>query len=1085
MSPSRRLSSPELATHPMNMHLSSLQHSQLQLASQVHQKLTAGLTPNNMTGFFKSPSTSPSGNTANINSLSTGGGMMIPTDSTNPLNRLQNMQPFDFRKLSAAAAGLGAFTGGFPPPPRISPEQAQQNYHHQQMQAKRRSSNSTEPNISNSNLMGLSLTNHHLPFPHPPTTVAMSLANSLNHSAAAMAAAVSGNPLAASLMASSFPNLLNNASMQRNKSPPRRSRSPIKMELMDKAQQNGDENSDSAINLSRDIAQLNANKMRQTMQDYSMRSSTSPLSSQCRKPQSSPSKRSWGQIPVNLGTQFINPATGKKRVQCNVCLKTFCDKGALKIHFSAVHLREMHKCTVDGCSMMFSSRRSRNRHSANPNPKLHSPHLRRKISPHDGRSAQPHPMLLHPPNGIPMPGGLNPLHPFGSFPMLGSPNDIRHHSLAGLDFKHQMNAEFQHRLSRERFADKDPNSLRFSEDHRSRKEAFERQLEREDRSELSDTDNLSSNVMSDDDDMQHNFDMSISSESEDIAISKNSTPEPEESQMEPTDYSVCRDKPIKLESVSSECGSTRSNQECMDDSSMARLQLAKDDYSLTINKRKRKNQNPTKRAISPAITNRDDMSDENDSYEMKYSETEKGDFAKRSRFYQSEDEAVALINDKSIKKERSPTPPAVSESPALMLKFIKTENGTHESLEQVVRDDTTGTTLDLSKRDDVKKSSSIENALADVNANEKVSKVEPDEKPPKQLLEKPMPLIVPKKECDLKADMGMTRSASVDSKKSSESFDSANTLKRLENLSQGPFKELMMSRNGLLGPQFPPLNYLLNATPPSPVRSVSRSRSPSPSGGSVQDSEDDGELILCDNNIPLDKDDPTKCSACGRLFQNHFSLRMHYQNEHLKLMHKCNIDGCNAAFPSKRSRDRHSSNLNLHRKLLSTSSDRNDGSSLPQEKPFHSFGGHFHNEFLARLYADSQSLPMNLEDLKNRFPNPNSYADQLINSGQRFPANNPFLFPPLSGFPGFTGLSSLASHMLPHSLNGFGANVGGRISSRSESPVSQSACSPPSTVTTNIPSPLSQNQDDERNVNVQDEQRPPQTQSRQSPETIS
>lgn len=62
---------------------------------------------------------------------------------------------------------------------------------------------------------------------------------------------------------------------------------------------------------------------------------------------------------------------GKKRVQCHVCLKTFCDKGALKIHFSAVHLREMHKCLVDGCNMVFSSRRSRNRHSANPNPKLH------------------------------------------------------------------------------------------------------------------------------------------------------------------------------------------------------------------------------------------------------------------------------------------------------------------------------------------------------------------------------------------------------------------------------------------------------------------------------------------------------------------------------------------------------------------------------------------------------------------------------------------------------------------------------------------------------------------------------------------
>lgn len=97
-------------------------------------------------------------------------------------------------------------------------------------------------------------------------------------------------------------------------------------------------------------------------------------------------QRQMNAFPSNLGTQYINPSTGKKRIRCNVCFKTFCDKGALKIHFSAVHLREMHKCSVEGCTMMFSSRRSRNRHSANPNPKLHSSNLRRKISPHDGRS---------------------------------------------------------------------------------------------------------------------------------------------------------------------------------------------------------------------------------------------------------------------------------------------------------------------------------------------------------------------------------------------------------------------------------------------------------------------------------------------------------------------------------------------------------------------------------------------------------------------------------------------------------------------------------------------------------------------------
>ena len=38
--------------------------------------------------------------------------------------------------------------------------------------------------------------------------------------------------------------------------------------------------------------------------------------------------------------------------------------------------------------MMFSSRRSRNRHSANPNPKLHTPQVKRRISAHDGRTHQ-------------------------------------------------------------------------------------------------------------------------------------------------------------------------------------------------------------------------------------------------------------------------------------------------------------------------------------------------------------------------------------------------------------------------------------------------------------------------------------------------------------------------------------------------------------------------------------------------------------------------------------------------------------------------------------------------------------------------
>uniref|UniRef100_A0A3B4Z5B4 Basonuclin 2 n=1 Tax=Stegastes partitus TaxID=144197 RepID=A0A3B4Z5B4_9TELE len=70
-------------------------------------------------------------------------------------------------------------------------------------------------------------------------------------------------------------------------------------------------------------------------------------------------------------------ATSRKgRVCCNSCGKTFYDKGTLKIHYNAVHLKIKHRCTIEGCNMVFSSLRSRNRHSANPNPRLHMPMLR-------------------------------------------------------------------------------------------------------------------------------------------------------------------------------------------------------------------------------------------------------------------------------------------------------------------------------------------------------------------------------------------------------------------------------------------------------------------------------------------------------------------------------------------------------------------------------------------------------------------------------------------------------------------------------------------------------------------------------------
>ncbi|XP_077420895.1 zinc finger protein basonuclin-1 isoform X1 [Vanacampus margaritifer] len=79
---------------------------------------------------------------------------------------------------------------------------------------------------------------------------------------------------------------------------------------------------------------------------------------------------------IGLGLSIGSGAGGslkKGRVFCSACEKTFYDKGTLKIHYNAVHLKIKHKCTIEGCNMVFSSLRSRNRHSANPNPRLHMP----------------------------------------------------------------------------------------------------------------------------------------------------------------------------------------------------------------------------------------------------------------------------------------------------------------------------------------------------------------------------------------------------------------------------------------------------------------------------------------------------------------------------------------------------------------------------------------------------------------------------------------------------------------------------------------------------------------------------------------
>ncbi|XP_074555120.1 zinc finger protein basonuclin-2 [Halichoeres trimaculatus] len=102
-------------------------------------------------------------------------------------------------------------------------------------------------------------------------------------------------------------------------------------------------------------------------------------------------------LPTSLCTlPSLSSAGGRKgRVCCGVCGKSFYDKGTLKIHYNAVHLKIKHHCTVAGCTMVFSSLRSRNRHSANPNPRLHTGvsrevHTNRNLDPRSNAHSEIH-----------------------------------------------------------------------------------------------------------------------------------------------------------------------------------------------------------------------------------------------------------------------------------------------------------------------------------------------------------------------------------------------------------------------------------------------------------------------------------------------------------------------------------------------------------------------------------------------------------------------------------------------------------------------------------------------------------------------
>ncbi|XP_063829781.1 zinc finger protein basonuclin-2-like [Ostrinia nubilalis] len=795
--------------------------------------------------------------------LSTSSSPLSTTSPVNssPLSHLQNMQPFDFRKH------------------KINENDKEEPRKYDMTAAEKATMDLMRSQFFNFPLSGS--------LPIPP----MSMPSTFSHPAA-MVAALSQNPMGLASLQALLPQMSSKPVESAENKP---SNMSGKGRLDDYRQE--DEN---VLNLSKDSYDA-------------VQNSRNMLLGKCI----TPPKRQWGAspMPLNLGTHFINPATGKKRVQCNVCLKTFCDKGALKIHFSAVHLREMHKCTVEGCSMMFSSRRSRNRHSANPNPKLHSPHLRRKISPHDGRSAQAHSVLI-PPHaaGLSIPPVINPMHPFGSYPLLNPPHNMRQFSSnSPLDYKNNMHYSSS--------SDQSPMMRRESDSVENKDQDGQGESDEDDGIVV---------VAGDDDD-------------EDV------------DHMDTSDYYSTLNK----SNGSVEDSETDYDQRSVSDHN-ENNENKKDEPTSPEVKRKRKNLNPTRLQNSQEPDHNVKDNDANDDIRN---------------------------ND---------------ENHALDLKRVKTE----ESCEK-------------------------ETNHTEVKETKSLIKVKEEFTPVK---EEPMDVnygIQDLRVKDEPADKSEKYKTNDSLPTSEEQFSSENALKRLESLSKCDFPSLRKSElHSAIGPYNLSLNESVDYSDRSPSSSVSSfDYTSEDTQGQIYGHFDSG-FFISTSDVPLDPENPRRCSVCGKISQNVYLLKTHYQNAHLKIMNKCSVEGCRAAFPSRQGRDRHSANENLHRKILSSEDlrvcDESGARIMEKAREQMELIARFNEEERAVPYIESHKYYRAKESdkMRNHFSHmpfsptypPLQLTDAYLGNRDMF-AQHPFLFGPFGMLPNFP---PLPLGFLPPSLSAFG-----------------------------------------------------------------
>ncbi|XP_035666096.1 zinc finger protein basonuclin-2-like isoform X2 [Branchiostoma floridae] len=570
------------------------------------------------------------------------------------------------------------------------------------------------------------------------------------------------------------------------------------------------------------------------------------------------------------------------RVMCPSCGKSFYDKGTLKIHYSSVHLKIKHKCTIEGCNMVFSSLRSRNRHSANPNPRLHMPMLRKN---REGNTNTVRNMIdsTKPPSSC-------------------TSSPLAQHIATTISPLTITSAPCTSRESSPPISTSPALTPTPHFDAIWSTSMFHRAL-------VGVTDALAHMGGHTAIPMPINPTIPISSSPSPLpSVSLPSIPLPQNDVI-PKKKSRKSSTPIKL---------TKVTEEMEDIDSVSTVVSEKGDENEVVEEDARGGgeENSTELSQEQVRKRKSKPPEKCTQEEDEYPESD-------STLRESPDQ----LKDKklnSYEEDEKGNSPKNGDDGA------NNDGKTEEMLEH--KDD------DCRKDEDKRDEQSDEDSFS-CNGNENPGSGHTKE----TLSDVATRLAANFGLYNLGSEMSGVSSFIPVQKIKQEIPDQPDSLSLYGSFLKGSPFETSPLYPYLYGQKAIPEMSLPQSIMHSPYSEVHAHRmevNQSPSDRSGNESPDGMSF------------NSKTCHVCGKTFKSTYSVKLHYKNVHLKEMHTCTVDGCNATFPSKRSRDRHSANINLHRKLLTR--DMADGT-----KASFSYGQSLRDEFLAKIYGShGLALPM-------------------------------------------------------------------------------------------------------------------------------